>query len=43
MDIHFIMELGVEGQNIGGNGFGSVTCESLPFLPSFLSLYLSLR
>jgi hypothetical protein len=44
MDIHFIMELGQEGQNIGGNGFGSVTCEYLPFLPSLLlSFLLSLR
>lgn len=33
MDVHFIMELGQEGQSVGGNGFGSVTCAYLPFLP----------
>jgi len=33
MDVHFIMELGEEGQSVGGNGFGSVTCAYLPFLP----------
>jgi hypothetical protein len=37
MDIHFIMELGQEGQSVGGNGFGSVTCE-FPF-SSFFHLY----
>lgn len=36
MDIHFIMELGREGQSVGGNGFGSVTCGfEFPFLPSY--------
>jgi hypothetical protein len=42
MDVHFIMELGREGQNVGGNGFGSVTCEYLPFLPSSLLPFLLL-
>ena len=40
MDIHFIMELGREGQSVGGNGFGSVTCKYLSCsplsLPSFI-------
>jgi hypothetical protein len=31
MDLHFIMELGEPGNSsVGGNGFGSVTCEFLP-------------
>jgi len=37
MDVHFIMEFGQEGKSVGGNGFGSVTCEYLPFLPSSFS------
>jgi hypothetical protein len=43
MDVHFIMELGQEGKNVGGNGFGSVTCEYLPFLPSSFLFPLEYR
>jgi hypothetical protein len=42
MDVHFIMELGREGQNVGGNGFGSVTCTYLPSLPFPFLLFLLL-
>jgi hypothetical protein len=42
MDVHFIMELGQEGKSVGGNGFGSVTCEYLPFLPSSFLPFLLL-
>jgi len=45
MDVNFIMELGQEGRNVGGNGFGSVTCEyllsfppSLPFLSNIVHM-----
>ena len=40
MDIHFIMELGREGQSVGGNGFGSVTCKYFPPFPFLFLLYI---
>lgn len=36
MDQHFIMELGEVGSDVGGNGYGSVTCMSM--LPTCLVL-----